>query len=66
MLTSGDEFTMNPWRTSENPIQEKFAEIFYLEVKLCMLIPAKLAQDFSRRCALPVIAYRFLATHPPR
>jgi hypothetical protein len=44
--------------------QAKFAGFNYLEVKLCMLMPAKRAQDFSRRCALLLIACRFLATHP--
>ena len=33
--------------------------------KRCMLVSLKLGADFSRGCALPVIAQPFLATHPP-
>jgi hypothetical protein len=32
--------------------------------KRCMLAVARLVADFSAGCALPVITFRFLATHP--
>src|SRR5829696_9853644 len=38
----------------------------YCENKRCMLVSLKLTADFWRRCALPVIAHTFLATHPRR
>src|SRR5215208_2766194 len=38
----------------------------YCENKRCMLVSLKLTTDFWRRCALPVIAHTFLATHPRR